>query len=401
MSKITILTQFFPPETNAGARRVFSMSQVLANKHDVIVIAPNPGYPTAGIYKNLNTIKFDKRLPLTVLRTDAFEPHHPSLVIRAIKEIAMAFRLFKRSIRIDSDVVIVSTPSMFLAPFAWILAKYKRAIFIYDLRDFTWKYVKETARYSRINQFISFMLETLMLFIIRKSDLVISATSGMTNVLVNEYRFPESQILTIPNGVSQETLNVLHHIPSVKQKQTVVTYVGLFGNNHGISILVDVAKLLPHVTFYLIGDGPEKGDIQNRLQHEDIPNLDIINYVTSLDKLASYYAQSTILVSHIKDTNVMNLTAVPAKLFEYMASEKPIIYAGKGIACDFLEQIGCAIIVPPNDPEAIANAIIYLKDKPELRKTMGKKGRLFVEQNYRREDLMETLSTEIEQRFHL
>jgi len=107
------------------------------------------------------------------------------------------------------------------------------------------------------------------------------------------------------------------------------------------------------------------------------------------------------LFSHIKNTPVMNSTAIPAKIFEYMAFRKPIIYAGEGIAIDFLKKIGCALTIPPGNVEEITASISTLLDNPNMMEQMGEKGRAFVEDKYQREVLMYQLVTALEMQFDI
>ena len=170
-----------------------------------------------------------------------------------------------------------------------------------------------------------------------------------------------------------------------------MSYVGLFGYNHGISILLDVAKRLPEVDFMLVGDGPERELIETRIQNENIQNVTLRGYVTDRSKVARVYLGSDVLVNHTKDAPTLNRTINPAKVFEYLASRRPVVYAGKGLAAEFLERQGMAVVVPPQDPDAFADAIRALLENPEQMHDMAIRGRQYVEEHYCREVLLERL----------
>jgi glycosyltransferase involved in cell wall biosynthesis len=73
---------------------------------------------------------------------------------------------------------------------------------------------------------------------------------------------------------------------------------------------------------------------------------------------------------------------LPNKLFDYMLCGLPVV------ASDFPEirkvvgEAGCGVLVDPTDPDAIAEAIIYLLEHPDEARKMGENGRRAVEERY-------------------
>src|SRR5215210_735632 len=119
MSKrVVLLTQFFPPETGAGANRIGPMADVLSRHHDVLVVALEPSYPSPREHKGISLKAHDARCPYTVKRTFAFYPHKGSLLLRTLREQLMALRLALRMLPESVDVLVTSSPSMFLGPAA-------------------------------------------------------------------------------------------------------------------------------------------------------------------------------------------------------------------------------------------------------------------------------------------
>jgi glycosyltransferase involved in cell wall biosynthesis len=402
MSRIAVFTQFFPPETSAGSRRVEALVAALCLAHDVTVITLEPGYPSSDLYPRSDVQKHDASFPGHIIRGKSFSPHHPRLIVRALREIGMAFRLTLRGMRVSSDAIVVSIPSMFLAPFAWVVARLHRDRFIIDLRDLTWRYVRETANPSTLNTFLSFLIERVMIHVLRNSDLILCTSTGFKEIMEDEYHVSKEKILIIMNGVSEDMLLLGNRqIVFRSSEQTVVTYIGLFGYNQGIGVLVDAARQLSDVRFLLIGDGPDKSEIQARIEKEKLTNISIIGYITSPEDLANYYQNSSILFVHVKESPVMKSSLIPAKIFEYMAFRKPIIYAGPGLAREFVEGIGCAITIPPDDAKAIVDAIVMLRKNPKLMVALGEKGRSFVEEKFQRKELMKRLVDELQTRFHI
>src|SRR5918993_547747 len=112
--KILLLTQFFPPEAGAGAKRIGSMADVLSKHYEVLVVALKPSYPSPQEYRALSLKAHDAGYPYAVKRTFSFHPHKGSLFLRTLREQLMAIRLALRALPESADIVVTSSPSMFL-----------------------------------------------------------------------------------------------------------------------------------------------------------------------------------------------------------------------------------------------------------------------------------------------
>jgi colanic acid biosynthesis glycosyl transferase WcaI len=397
--KILLLTQFFPPETAAGANRTGPMAEVLSRYHDVLVITLKPSYPSPRAYKGFSPEQHDTKRPYTVKRTFGFHPHRGSLLLRTLREQLMALCLAVRGVPASVDIVVVSSPSMFLGTGGLALARAKGAKFVWDVRDITWGYAKEAAGTSPAMAFAARVLEKYILFVLRRADLVVGASSGITRTLV-ESGIASRKTITIPNGISTQLLNdIVQNTPEKIEKQRpVVTYAGVIGYNQGMVTLVDVARILVDVDFVLVGDGPELPVLRKRAKELGVKNISFRGYLNRKD-LLEVFRESDILLAHVKSTPVIDATMVPIKLFEYMATGRPIVYAGKGTAVDLLHEIGCAVTVPPEDPEALSATIVTLLRDSQRMRALGSKGRSYVRHNFHREKLMEELAYALRERF--
>ena len=69
-----------------------------------------------------------------------------------------------------------------------------------------------------------------------------------------------------------------------------------------------------------------------------------------------------------------HLTAMPTKLFEYMAAGLPVVASDLPTIRPIVETHRCGLLVDPLDPEDIARALSYLLEHPEEAKEMGDRG---------------------------
>jgi glycosyltransferase involved in cell wall biosynthesis len=77
-----------------------------------------------------------------------------------------------------------------------------------------------------------------------------------------------------------------------------------------------------------------------------------------------------------------HIDSMPNKLFEYMSAGLPIIASDFPLWKQIVEGNKCGITVDPMNPKAIAEAIEYLLERPELMNEMGENGRKAVLEKY-------------------
>ena len=77
----------------------------------------------------------------------------------------------------------------------------------------------------------------------------------------------------------------------------------------------------------------------------------------------------------------------PNKFFDYIASGLPVVNNYPGWLSDMIIENNCGLVVPPDNAEAFADAIIELADSPEKRKVMGVNSRSLAEKQFSRDDL--------------
>lgn len=397
--RILLLTQFFPPETSAGANRIGPMAEVLSKYYEVLVVTLNPSYPSPRQYEGVSVEDHDARYPYAVKRSFNFYPHGGSLLLRTLREQVMAVRLALRALPEPVDILVTSSPSMFLGPVGLAVARVKNAKFAWDVRDITWGYAKDAAGSSATMALAARMLERYMFYALRRADLVIGASRGITKLLV-EGGVEPGKTVTVPNGISPDLLHAIvqRTAGNVEKRRPVVAYAGLIGYNQGLEVVLEAARVLPGIDFVLAGDGPELPLLKQKARKLGVDNVSFAGYLDR-EKLFELYRQSDVLVAHARSRPTINASMVPVKLFEYMAAGRPIIYAGKGIAADLLRQLGCAVTVPPEDPEALSAAVAQLLRDPGKMRLLGLNGRTRVQSDFHRDKLMEELAFAFKERF--
>ncbi len=115
--------------------------------------------------------------------------------------------------------------------------------------------------------------------------------------------------------------------------------------------------------------------------------MEVTGYVDR-DALYRYYRDSDVLFAQLRDLPVLGRATFPSKPFEFMATGRPMIYAGRGITADFLSSTGSALIAEPESASAVADAISRLREDDSLRRELSGAGR-DAASRHRRDAIME------------
>ena len=210
--------------------------------------------------------------------------------------------------------------------------------------------------------------------IVPRADLVLAATPGIAATLSAQR--PDARVRTVPNAVVPEELLALAPPERGRLDPPRVTYVGLVGDAQRLAVLLAVAERMPHVAFSVVGRGPERAQLEARASERGLRNVEFTAHVNP-SGLLEHYRAADILFAQVRSTPTLDQTAMPSKLMEYMASGRPVIYAGNGHAAAEIERIGSGLAVPPEEPQAIETAIQALLGDPRRAVALGAAGRAY------------------------
>jgi glycosyltransferase involved in cell wall biosynthesis len=210
--------------------------------------------------------------------------------------------------------------------------------------------------------------------IVPRADLVLAATPGIAAALTA--RRPEANVRTVPNAVVPEELLALSPPARAEGDLARVTYVGLVGDAQRLAALLAVAEHMPDVRFSVVGRGPERARLEAEASRRGLRNVEFTAHVDPSGVVEQYRA-AHILFAQVRSTPTLDQTAMPSKLVEYMATGRPVVYAGKGPAAAEIERIGSGLAVSPEQPEEIATAIRALVGDPQRAAALGAAGRAY------------------------
>lgn len=384
MKNITLVSPIYYPETNAGAKRSTAMAEHLAQHGwHVTVLTLLPHHPQNRIYDSYDVATPKSEL-VNGVRIHRFRPWivpKSNLILRLLSETIFAWHAFLFLLRHPSDVILATCPYIATGPFSLLASKMRRSRFVWDVRDLTWSYPRAAGKRT-FN--LDKLLAILMKLTARHSDVLSTATDGLLKYFIHR---PQRAVV-LPNGVDQSTLDKYKDwiFTFDQERRYRVLYAGLFGYNHGLDTIIEAAKHLPNILFVMSGDGPERNLLEKIVQESGLSNVIFTGYLNTTE-LQEQYRQADILVSHVR-RNPLFYSTQPAKLWEYMATGKPVIHAGEGEVVEIVEAHQAAVCILPEEPLALADAIRFLLEDPERAAAIGRRGKAFVWSNRNRPRLL-------------
>lgn len=197
------------------------------------------------------------------------------------------------------------------------------------------------------------------------------------------------RILVNPNGVDPTLFRPDRSGAEVRSRlglgsKIVVGFSGTFGAWHGIPTLAAAIPIVlaarDNVRWLLIGDGPLRGLVDDVTAGEDhVVRVGMVPHAEMPDHLAA----CDVLVSpHGRQADGGEFFGSPTKLYEYMASGRPIVASRLGQIAEVLEDEVTALLVEPDNAQALADAIVRLVDDASLRGRLGCAARDAAEQRH-------------------
>ncbi len=161
------------------------------------------------------------------------------------------------------------------------------------------------------------------------------------------------------------------------QGRFIVGYAGSHGLSNALHHLIDAARLLEGlpVTLVLVGQGPSKDALQS-----SAAGMDNVVFLPPLPKggVPALLEAMDALFLGWNRVPLYRFGISPNKLMDYMMAAKPVVHSVEA-GNDPVAESACGVSVPPEDPEAIAQAIrTLMTTDPAERAAMGARGRAFV-----------------------
>lgn len=280
------------------------------------------------------------------------------------------------------DVIIGSSVHLFAVYTAYLLSKRYKVPFIMEVRDL-WPQTLIDMGVSKWHPFI-ILLRKLEKYLYKRADKIITVLGG-ADKYIESLGIKFNGTALVPNGVDLEGFNIKE--TNFKNQKPLdsgftVIYAGAIGKANNLDVVIKAAEILykghPDIKFLFIGDGQEKTRLSRIVKEKHLNNVKFKAPVPRRE-IGGVLANADGLLFNLEDSPVFKYGISSNKLFDYLASGKPVIFSCNA-ANNPVEEAKAGITVSPNNPEKLASSILKLYHMPKKQKEeMGKRGREYVE----------------------
>ncbi len=276
----------------------------------------------------------------------------------------------------EPDLVIGSSVHLFAVYAAYKVAKRKQVPFVMEVRDI-WPQTLIDMGISKWHPFIV-LLGILEKFLYKKADKIIS-NLPYAYEHIGKFGVKKEDFFWISNGVDIERSKRIKAYEYEKNKLHI-TYAGAVGQANQLETLVQAAAVLEDnekVVFHVIGSGPllkdlEKMKTSNVILHGSLPKEKAISMIKGAD----------VLFFPLADSPVFRFGISSNKLFDYLASKNPIIFASNA-SNNPVKEANAGISIKAESVEEVISAVNTLMDMDQKeRQKLGENGYNYVAKNF-------------------
>jgi glycosyltransferase involved in cell wall biosynthesis len=380
------ITQWFDPEP--GAIRGLPLAKwLMQHGHDVEVLTGFPNYPGGKLYPGyqLRVRRREVMDGVPIVRVPLYPSHDTSAMRRIANYASFAFSaatIGAASVR-AADVGFVYHPPATVGLASLVLRALRKLPFVYHIADMWPESVVESGfvRDGRLRHTVERLINSWCSTLYRAASAITVLSPGFKRLLI-ERGVPASKVHVIYNWTDEDVFRPVPRNEALAAELGLanrfnVIYAGNIGIFQGLETVIDAAALLrdhPSIQFVLVGTGQDESRLKDLASARGIQNVRFIGR-RQYWEMPEINALADVLLVQLRDLPFFAAT-VPSKTQVSLASGRPVLMAARGDAARIVEEAGAGISCRPEDPQALADAVVKLsKLSAAERDAMGARGR--------------------------
>lgn len=391
--RILVIGQNYWPElTGIGPLTTDLCEYLVATGNDVTVLTSFPHYPAWEIEPGYRGKLFldESRGGVKVRRSFIFVPRHPNAPRRALSDLSFTLTSALRGVgAANTDVVFTVSPPLTLGLTGYLLSRRYSAPLVTHIQDL----IPQTAIAVNLirNPALIRGLRSLERYVYQRSDAITVICQGFADDLRRRgWHSPQVQLL--PNWVDttfqveQQQCDRFRAGLGLAADTALILHAGNIGYKQGLESLVGAASVLQgerRIAFAIIGHGARFQEVRAEAERNRLENIVFLPPQPLAVYQAALRAADVCIVC--QRAGIVD-AVMPTKLLSYMAAGRPVVASvhADSETARVLRRSNGGVVVPPEDPEALAQAILPLSRDRSLAAHLGSEGRRFVEEHFSR-----------------
>jgi colanic acid biosynthesis glycosyl transferase WcaI len=393
---------YWPEATGIAVFSTGRAEHLAACGHTVTVCTAVPYYPLWRVAEAYRRRPFarETRESVEILRCPLYVPSHVTTGRRILHEASFVAMALLRSLFCRRpDLLVVISPPLGLGIVAVLLAKLWRVPYVFHVADLQpdaavdlgmiapgrltrLLYAVERVAY-RHAALVSTLTETM------RARVVAKGIAAEKVVLFSDWADPE--LFDRPAHAADPELRTELNLP---RDAFLVLHAGNMGVKQGLDVVIDAAARTPTeagVVYMLVGDGAERMRLEARVRESATRRVRMLR-LQPRDRFHRLLAAADVAL--VTQQRTVADIVFPSKVLTLLAAGKPVVAsvaAGSDVA-DVVRRSECGVVVPPEDPDALAAAVERFRLDPDLRARCAAAGRAYARAHWERSGTLNHLA---------
>lgn len=356
---ILIHTDEYYPTAQACTYRMSVLAETfLRCGHDVTIITSSANKSAGEVVER----------PERILYAPSIRMKKKTAVMRLLNNLSFGVTSVFTALRAGrTDVVITTSPPPLISVAGWLIAKYKGAKLVYDVRDIWPDVALEMGSFSSKSGYCR-VFRGITRFMYRHADWVTTVSPGKVEKIREHViaaaggkgaEVHTDKVKLVGNGFDERILSSCVDRDLITKYQLdqyfTCVYIGNIGLAQGLDSLLDLAERsrCKEAQFLLFGKGAEKERLEREARERGLDNVHFCG-VLPHEKVYTLYSYAGLSYIPLKNANMKD--SIPSKLYEALGVGCPVLLAAEGDACGIVEETGLGCCVSPDHPERLAQA---------------------------------------------
>jgi colanic acid biosynthesis glycosyl transferase WcaI len=370
--RILLLNQYFPPDGSATAALAQTIVEALSKGgYDLRVIAGRPSYDLQTRHGILeSTLREHKNVRVERVWSTARSRRRMSG--RVMNYLSYMFFAALRAVGTKAEVVVAMTDPPIVGSLGALVSVIRGTPFIYNIQDLHPEMALASGMIKRgclVKLWSRLQLETM-----RRAKLIVTPGFDM-RARIAAKGVPRGKIMVVRHGTETMPAPPDRHDPVVKELRQGFGFTLVHAGNLGLygawKTIVEAARNLEEkdVGVIFIGTGAAEKEIRELAEHCN--NVRFLPYLPA-EQIPHVMAAGDLHVVTIR--RGFEGLVVPSKLYTILAAGKPVLVAADETsdAARLVTEYGCGMVVSPDDPNGMSDAISLLMGDHERLDTMGR-----------------------------